>query len=65
MGCRVVDCCFGGCLVYLALVYFIRSDAAKALKLRKSDNGCSLGAECCVGENVRPFSSSLLSSSDR
>ena len=64
MGCRVVDCCFGGCLVYLALVYFSRSDAAKALKLRKNDNG-SLGAECCVGENVRTFSSSLLSSSDR
>ena len=64
MGCEVVYCCVGVLLVYLALVYFSRSEVAKSLKLRKST--CeSLGVVYGVGENVRPFASSVLSSSDR
>ena len=64
VGCEVVYCCLGGCLVYLALVYFSRSEVAKVLKLCKIVPE-SLDVVCGVGENVRPFSSSILSSFDR
>ena len=33
VGCEVVYCCLGGCLVYLALAYFNRREVAKVLKL--------------------------------
>ena len=51
VGCEVVYCCLGGCLVYLALVYFSRSEVAKVCKI-------VLDVVCGVGESL--FSSSVL-----